>query len=177
MSLEARRAGLALIVASVALVVWLTCLGGCKPKPDYERGLGLPDTSASRERVKMDPRCELGEVVSAPAEGTPEWVIRDILTAATGPEGEAGFDRFFKHFKGEKDEAWVRRQYWPRAREHASKYLEEGDGVVYTICRRKEQPDGGLKIFIKSHEATKSNPPITVKKNADGVWKVVFYTP
>ena len=48
---------------------------------------------------------------------------------------------------------------------------------MYTICDRKEQPNGAVKIFIKSSDAKKSNPPITLKKDADGAWKVSSYTP
>ncbi len=163
---------------SMCLIFGLSAIA-CQDKPDpYEVGFGVPDTGTSREAPpKMAQRCPLEEVVTDPAERSPEWVVKELL-AASSSEGDeqAAFQRFYGLFDGQQ-ESWVRQQYWPRARQHVSKYLAEGDGVVYTICRREGQTDTHVKLFIRSNDEEKSNPPITLKKNADGEWKVTAYTP
>ncbi len=47
----------------------------------------------------------------------------------------------------------------------------------FVECRREAMSQGRVKIFIKSFDANKSNPPMTFKKDDKGVWKVAFFTP
>jgi len=123
----------------------------------------------------------LNEEVIEPKENTPEWAIYQILDAARSEkDDEETFQKFYAQFDPETEaESWVRQQYWPRARKHVSKYLQ-GDpsqGVVYKICDRRPEGEGKVKIFIQSTDPSKSNPPIALKKDDAGKWKVVFYTP
>ncbi len=146
-----------------------------------ERGLGLPDTSSDGQRIKLDPRCAANQSVAEAEQNTPEWVILELMTAAasTGDE-ETNFQRFASHFPPETEMKWVRDQYWSRAKKFVTKYLQQdaAQGVVYKICERRENKQNGeLKLFIQSLDPQKSNPPITLKKDDAGIWKVVFYTP
>ncbi|MCA9518944.1 MAG: hypothetical protein KC635_28605 [Myxococcales bacterium] len=148
-------------------------------KEQSEQGLGLSDASSDRRPISIDPRCELNEEVVDPAEKSPEWVIQQLLEASSSPkDDEASFQKFFSHFDETKSESWVRQQYWPRARQHVDKYLlrPAGEGVVYKICDRRPTGDSKVKIFIQSNDPKKSNPPITLDKDAEGVWKVSFYS-
>jgi len=164
----------------------LTVTAGCKGNPSglserqAERGMGyIPKTDdVHREPIRIDPRCELNETVVDPAEDSPEWVIQDMLYAASSPEdSEEMFQRFYGHFASEA-ESWVRQQHWPRGRQHVDKYLERdrGEGIVFTICERRREANNRSRISIKSNDPEKSNPPITLEQTDDG-WKVVFYTP
>jgi hypothetical protein len=146
-----------------------------------ERGLGLPDTSSDGERIKLDPRCAANQTVAEAEQNTPEWVILELISAAaaTGDEN-TNFQRFAAQFGPETEVKWIRDQYWSRAKKFVTKYLQKdvAQGVVYKICERRENKQNGeLKLFIQSLDPQKSNPPITLKKDDAGVWKVVFYTP
>ena len=150
-------------------------------KEQSEQGMGLPDTgSDGTKKINIDPRCELNETVVDPKEGTIEFVISELLGAASAPGDEkVNFQRFFKHFPADAEEKWVRDQYFSRARKWVSKYLQQdaGGGIVYKICERRDLGDGSIKVFIQSLDPQKSNPPMTFKKDDTGAWKVIFYTP
>jgi len=177
----ALRGGLVLV--AVALLAAPACENNRTKlsEEQSEGGLGLSDVSSSGRKVTIDPRCELNETVVEPAEDSPEWVIYQLLDAARAPEdNEDTFQRFYAQFDGSTQaESWVRQQYWPRARKHVTKYLkgDPSQGVTYTVCERRQEADGRVKIFIQSSDPNKSNPPIAVKKDDGGKWKVVFYTP
>lgn len=174
-------------VAVFATLAAVLAVSGCESnrtkltEEQAERGLGLPDTSSDGTRIKLDPRCQANQTVAEAEKNTPEWVILELLTAAaaTGDE-ETNFRRFAANFPPETEVKWIRDQYWSRAKKFVTKYLQ-GDpaqGIVYKICERREnKANGELKLFIQSLDPQKSNPPITVKKDDAGVWKVVFYTP
>ena len=179
--LLAPRGGL--VLAVVALLFATGCENNRTKlsEEQSEGGLGLSDVSSSGRRANIDPRCELNKDIVEPEENTPEWVIYQLLDAARAPEDtEEAFQRFYAQFDAATQaESWVRQQFWPRARKHVSKYLkgDPSQGVTYTVCERREEVDGKVKIFIQSSDANKSNPPIAMKKDDGGKWKVVFYTP
>jgi hypothetical protein len=145
------------------------------------QGLHLPDTSSDGNRIKLDPRCQLNETIVEPKEGTPDYVIHELLSAAAASGDDAtNFKRFSAHFPPESEIKWIRDQYWTRAKKFVTKYLQQdaSQGIVYKICERRENKSNGeIKIFIQSLDPQKSNPPITVKKDDAGTWRVVFYTP
>jgi hypothetical protein len=149
-------------------------------KKESEEGLGLPSSHSTTGQVRLEVDCPVGAQVIDPDDDTPEEVVYELLSAALSADDEASFKRFYAPFRGEKDEGWVRKQYWPRAREHVAKYVgddDDADAISYTVCDRAALSDGRVKIFVLSHDEDKSNPPITMKKNGEGVWKVVAYTP
>ena len=180
--LLALRGGLA--VLTVALLSVAACENNRTKlsKEQSEGGLSMSDVSSDHtKKFTIDPRCNLNEEVIEPKENTPEWAIYQILDAARSEkDDEETFQKFYAQFDPETEaESWVRQQYWPRARKHVSKYLQ-GDpsqGVVYKICDRRPEGEGKVKIFIQSTDPSKSNPPIALKKDDAGKWKVVFYTP
>lgn len=122
------------------------------------------------------PHCPVNREVRNPPEGSAEWVVADMLSAALGPDGDAAFDRFYRHFMAQHERGWVRQQYWPRAREHVRKYVVSEDPLIYRICRELNPEPEQLKLFLRSYDPRKSDPPITLRQSA-GVWRVEFYTP
>lgn len=172
---------LALVLGIFALAPLTACENNrtSLTEEQAERGLGLPDTVRERH-VKLDPRCDLNETIQDPEEGTPEYVIHQLYQAVTASgDDKANFEKFYSHFPEDKSRKWVRDQYFAHAKKHVSKYLQQdaGEGVVFKICERRKQGEDKWKIFIQSLDPKKSNPPITVQKNEEGVWKVVFFTP
>lgn len=175
-------------VSSLLLVLVALGSGGCEnnrtklSSEQAAQGLGLPTTASSGTRAQFAQRCVLDESIVDPKEGTPEYVLQQLLVAAsaTGPD-DVNFKRFYAQFAPETEERWAKDQYWPRAKKFVTKYLQQdaAQGVVFKICeRRKEDKDGNrIRFSIQSLDPQKSNTPITIAKNDDGVWKVVFYTP
>lgn len=177
--------GITVIVALVALALTTACKSeGHITAEQAERGLGLPDTSSDGTRIKLDARCPANQTVNKAEANTPEFVLLELITAANeagnaGGDEAANFQRFAAHFPPETEVKWIRDQYWSRAKKFVTKYLvPDSEGVTFRICERRENKQNGeLKLFIQSFDPQKSNPPITVKKDDAGVWKVVFYTP
>ncbi len=168
--------------AVCAALLFVAVVSGCKKERNIEEsGLGLPDTtSTGTEAPKMEQPCRLDEEVSAPAEGTPEWVVGEMLAAAADPgDEEAAFTRFHGQYESSKDAKWVRSQYWKAARAQIQKLLppdyEAGGPLTYTICRREES-GSRLKLFVKSWDIDKAHVPVTLKKDGEA-WKVATFSP
>ncbi|MCC6623874.1 MAG: hypothetical protein IT385_21625 [Deltaproteobacteria bacterium] len=146
-------------------------------------GLGIPDTSSSGKKITLDARCNLDELISDPAAGTPDAVIYTMIEAAAaaaeGKDEDGNFQKFFSQFMEGTEEKRVKMDFWGRAKKFVSKYLQQdaSAGVQYKICERRDEGNGEIKIFIQSLDKQKSNPPIKLKKDATGAWKVTFYTP
>jgi hypothetical protein len=167
-------------------VIMLVTAGACDNKrtklSEREMAEGLQGRGpvAASQKIKVDPRCDLSEKVVDPAKDSPEWIIQEMFAAAAAKgDDNANFQRFFAHFDETTAEKWARDQYWPRIKQHVSKYLEgdPGAGTVYTLCERRVESPDTTKFFIRSADPSKSNPPITLQKKADGKFKVVFFTP
>lgn len=174
------------VLAALSCVLLLAGLqAGCERKDKNDlndpsiKGLPLAKTHSPTKHAKMEEECELSETIKAPEEGSPEWLIKNLLEAATSKEDDAAaFEKFYAQFPASKNKNEVKSLYWPRARKHAPKYLVEGEeGVVFMVCRRIEQSGGGVKLFIKSFDPDKSDPPIGFEKDESGKYKVSFYTP
>ncbi|MCB9789273.1 MAG: hypothetical protein H6744_21565 [Deltaproteobacteria bacterium] len=164
-----------------ALCLVMLASAGCKEGYDRDpakEGYALSDTTSTGQTIgKLKQRCELNETVTDPAENTPEWTARELLTAARSPvDDRAAFDRFFAQFQGQRED-WVRSQYWPRAVEHNALFVPEGDKVTFGICRRETLADGKVKLYIRSSEESKKHVPITFEQLEDGTWKVTNYSP
>jgi hypothetical protein len=121
------------------------------------------------------PDCALNRKVTNPGPDAPESAIAAMYAAALGPDDEAGFQRFYANFLPKHNEGWVREQYWPRLRQHVHKYVVSEKPLSFHICRETRQSDGGVKMFVRSNDSTKSDPPIAVVRTADG-WRVDTFT-
>lgn len=116
------------------------------------------------------PECKLNKLVREPEEGTAEYVVAALYDAAVAPDDEASFQRFYANFLPKHHEGWVREQYWPRIRQHVDKYLLSRSPVTFYICRTMDVT-GGIKLFIRSNDPKKSDPPIALMRTPSG-WKV-----
>jgi len=187
-SMFGRRALMPTFLIGVAIMAVATV--GCDNKrtklTDEQLEVGLPSRGEvpPSERVKLDPRCEVNQQVTEPEEGTAEWVLHDLIAAASeaneaGADDAALFQRFYAHFSSETAERWAKDQYWGRFKQHVSKYVdaESIHDHAFTICERKTETPDTTRFAIKSHDTTKSNPPITLREMPDGKFRVVFFTP
>jgi hypothetical protein len=142
---------------------------------------GVRTRSAPTAATKaVDPKCALSENVTAPAQGSPEWVIQEIYTAATSTgDDEANFQRFYKQFDATQTaESWARSQYWGRVKQHVPKYVDNpgGSPAHYTLCERRVEGPDTTRFSIRSNDPAKMNPPITVRKDGSGQNRVIFFS-
>lgn len=159
----------------------VACKSERMTEEEADRGLRMRDTSSGGERVSLGQSCRLNEMVTAPPEDTPEFVIAQLLAAAKadGDEEEA-FQAFYAYFPPTTDARHARDNYYKRARQHVDKYLQRDpaeSGITFKVCEREEMAGGEIRMFIQSLDSTKSNPPIRLKQDDEGQWKVTFFTP
>lgn len=159
------------------------CDGKNKRDPD-QAGLGLPDTtSTGTVAPKMGPWCEKVIPVEAPAAGTPEKAVLELLSAvADRGDEEAAFERFHALYEEGKDAKWVRSQYWERSRKEISKFLPPDTDLSepltgFVMCKKDSGSGGRVKIFVKSYDMDKANAPVGLRKDDGGAWKVTSFTP
>ena len=169
-----------------ALGLWLIAAlitPGCSSKTDPAHvGHGLPDTSSSRQSPAPSVgRCELNQVIRYPDSDKPEWVIHELFSAALSAEPEEkAFKRFARVFSDIHRKSWVREAYWSAAKKHVHTYVSESseeDEVVFSVCRRVEESEDSLKLFIGSNDPKRSNMPITLARTDAGEWRVTSYAP
>ena len=169
----------ALVIGAIAALL----VPGCSSKTDPATvGHGLPDTSSTRQaHAPTLGRCELNEVIQYPDSDKPEWVIHELFSAALSLEPEdKAFKRFARVFSDIHKERWIREAYWSAAKKHVRTYVSdtsEEDEVVFSVCRRVEESQDSLKLFIGSNDPKRSNIPITLARNNAGEWKVTRYAP
>ncbi len=164
-----RFAAAALCLVAATL---MQCKGGVKQEKKTATTEGAAQ-SLEEERVD-DVDCPSGRTVREPAPDSPEAVVLRLYVAALRPDDETAFEAFFAEFSPKHDKEWVRKQYWPRVRQHVAKYVPDPQQPTYRICR-EETIDGGQKFYIRSSDPLKSHPPILLKQ-VDGKWKVDFFT-
>jgi hypothetical protein len=169
-----------LALGLVIMLVSVACDNKRSQLTQEEIDNGVRTRKAPTNAAPVDPRCQLSEKVTAPAQGSAEWVLQELYTAALGPDDDASFQRFYKHFDtASTAENWARTQYWPRLRQHVAKYLDNPGATPahFTLCERRNEGPETFRFSIRSNDPKKSNPPITVRKDpASGQHKVIFFS-
>lgn len=183
-SLRAPRvSGRMLVTLALGAFVLASVGPGCKQEPDPSVvGYGLPTTHSSTAALpRMEARCKLHEIVRSPAAGSPEWTVQKLYAAAVGSDDAPHLRAFQAQFASSANRRWIKTGYWAKARKYVHIYLpkdyKKGAPVRFTVCRRRRRHDGRITLYIRSNDSRKSNPPITLEKNAQGTWKVTSYTP
>lgn len=147
---------------------------GASTTPASDQPIGGPPMAPPVIGGNTRPECKLNRLVKEPQDGTAERVVTTLYEAAIAADDEASFQQFYAQFLPKHREGWVREQYWPRIRQHVGKYLVSQEPVAFYVCRAMDVP-GGVKLFIRSNDPKKSDPPITLLRTPDG-WKVDYFT-
>jgi hypothetical protein len=126
--------------------------------------------------ARVPSTCPEGRIVRSGGHGTPEGVLWDAYRLALQPDQEATAAEFAGLVTAGTSESHVRRNLWPRVREHVGKLVADPGRPAYVLCRSIDGPGGRVKIFVKSNDPQKSDPP-TVLVREDGVWKIDVMTP
>ena len=124
------------------------------------------------------PDCPDARKVTTPVEGTPEATLWQVFQAASGPDTEEGFQKFYAAMDPDKyTEEWARAQFWERSRGHVSKYVESETDPSFIVCRTEPKSETRTKLYIFSKDSTKTHTPCGLEKIGDGPWKIEFFTP
>lgn len=151
-----------------------TAAPSTKQAANADQPIGGPPMAPPVVGGNTRPECKLNKLIREPQDGTAEKVVATLYEAAIGPDDEATFQLFYEQFLPKHREAWVREQYWPRIRQHVGKYLVSQEPVAFYVCRALDV-SGGVKLFVRSNDPKKSDPPITLLRTPDG-WKVDYFT-
>lgn len=146
------------------------------PAPLVSRSVGSsPETSPpALERVVS--KCPLQREVVAGGDDSPEGVVFDAYRLALGEDTPTTQEAFFRLFSDGTPRAHVLENIWPRVREHVRKYVRDPGNVSYVLCRREDQTADRVKIFVKSFDDRKSDPP-SVLVREEGRWRLDVMTP
>jgi len=165
---------------AVAGGLWLAAVGCQKDQPPAQ-------AQKKKEPVVVDglsedwrldnPECAQGRKVDQVAPGSPEAVLRQVFEAATGPDDEAGFQKFYATLDPEQyTEEWAKTEFWGRIRQHVEKYVGGPQDLTFIVCREDRKSDEQTKLFVYSKEKSKTPPPYGLRKR-DGQWRIEFFTP
>jgi len=171
MWLSPNRSWWAAVVAS--LVLSLGCRGGQSSQVDPS--LAFRGNKEAKAEVGGAPDCPGAEVFTNPGIDDPEFPLAEIYRAALMPDNKQAYARFAQQFVSSLDARFLREQQWPRVRKHVRKYIQDPDAFSFQLCRRETKPDGAVKVFVRSFDERKSNPPCTLVEH-EGSWKVKFFT-
>jgi len=155
----------------VAAVVLISLLVGCKKETAPAVGTGKP---APLDRVVS--RCPLNRTVSDPDTRILGGAVYMAYRAALDHADPGAFDEFSAAFKKGADRADLERYVWPRVVSHVTKYVAGPDDPSFTLCLIEEKTNDRKKIFVKSNDTGKSDPPVVLVRE-DGKWLIDVMTP
>ncbi len=143
------------------------------PSAAFESDTG--QRSGAQGVVTGDPSCMSPQEITEPARTDPEFPIAEVYRAALEPDSAASRARFEAQFIPKKDSQFLSDQQWPRIRTHVRKYVQDPKKFSFWVCRRDVKGDDREKIFVRSFDSRKSNPPIIVVKRGDR-WFIDFFS-
>lgn len=158
----------AAVLATAGLVAF-----GCRGGNEAGGGAAPGGTIGA---VEAPLRCPDERVVSTGDRETPEGTLFLAYKAALGPDDDTGFAAFRELWHPDALTSHIRDQIWPRVREHVGKYVSGGGGATFTRCRRVDLDGGRVKVFVKSNDPEKSDPPTILLRRDDG-WVIDVMTP
>ena len=171
-SQRARRTALWAGMATLLLAV----APGCRKKPDVSQAGRAFRSDVQRKLVTTDdPHCPSPDRVESPGSSDPEFPVAEAYRAALMPDGEEALARFTKQFVQTKDTPFLIKHQWPRLRKHVDKYVREPDNFAFEICRREKKDEKTIKLFVRSHDPSKTHPPMAVERAGSG-WKIAFFS-
>ena len=154
----------------------IACKGVSKSKPDPSLAFRHSKTEKPAASGGVaDIRCPGAERFSDPGVEDPEYPLAEIYRAALMPDGDEAFKRFSSQFASSLDARFLREQQWPRVRKHVRKYIQDPEDFAFELCRREVKVDGSIKVFVRSYDERKSNPPCTLAQDGNQ-WKVKFFS-
>lgn len=163
--------GVALLMAAVA----------CKkeePPPQPEKKAEPAVKDGLGEDWRLDhPECAEARKIEKAEPGSPEALLRQVFEAASAPDSEESFQKFYAALDPEKyTDQWARTEFWGRIRTHVDKYVEGPQDPTYIVCREDRRSDEQTKLFVFSKVSSKSHTPYGFRKR-DGQWRIEFFTP
>lgn len=159
----------AAILATAGMVV-CGCRGG-----NEAGGVPPPGTAVGSVEAPR-PRCPDERIVAAGDRETPEGTLFLAYQAALGPDDDVAFARFRGLWQPDAQTSHIREQIWPRVREHVRKYVAGESDPTFTRCRRLDLDGGRVKVFVKSNDPEKSDPPTILFRRDEG-WVIDVMTP
>lgn len=177
-------------------ILWLIALGICLSSPN----LFAQDISIEEIPTDLDQFLELrDEIAQTPQGGAAMFVVSMLLYEQDPELGMKAFtisldrQKLYKDNNGYKgympDRTFqnnVKSYFAPRmyigrsyilgtSPEKGYRLAESPHNMQFSTNIHSEQPDGSMRVFIKSSGAD-SPRPVTLKKNNRGIWKVSNYS-
>ena len=160
-----------------------------KPNPKDDPGLGVPDSgsgnAANRITYENTNFCKLKKLVTKPDKSSPEFTVQQLLLAAKkgawaekNADEEKAFAVFYAQFLDASERNVRSDGVWGRAMRYIDRYADKkakGD-FPFVVCSGGTQ-NGAYRLTILSFDNKKSNPPIVLKKDDEGQWKITSLSP
>lgn len=135
---------------------------------------GETTAAASPERVVS--RCPVNRAVrSGDLAEVGGALFRAYQAALKGDTPEA-FDEFLSAFHPGANRTHLETQIFPRVVEHVGKYVASPSDPSFTICRIEGQTRERVKVFVRSNDLRKSDPPSILVLH-EGKWLLDSMTP
>lgn len=125
--------------------------------------------------IKM--KLGIGDKVTNPDQGTPEYVVQQVLKAASMPDEEEGWERFSALLHSEELDSPVAMNDWrnmrfPAIRRKVDYLLEDKASYSFVVMDRREEPPS-LLIYLKN-KASELPTPCKLRRDpaAGNNWRV-----
>ena len=165
-------------IRSIALVVsclvTVACKGGAQAPTVQPGQAGGQGASAPAAEERAPVTCPEAKAIGGGDTATAEGTI--FLAYKAALKGESGLAEFTALFSTDVSPDHIRREIWPRVIQHVSKYVAGTADPTWTLCRTVPAGPDRVKLFVKSNDPRKTDPPIVLVKQA-GAWKIDVMTP
>jgi hypothetical protein len=181
--------GIVLLLIAMLSCALMACDKKKKINPKDDPGLGVPDSGSGNAENRITYEninfCKLNKLVTKADKSSPEWTVQQLFIAAKkgawaekNADKEQAFTLFYAQFLDASERNVRSDGVWGRAVRSVDRYLDKkvkGD-FPFRVCSNRSH-DGGRRITIMSFDNKKSNPPIVLKKNDEGQWKITSLSP
>ena len=160
----------AFMMLSVCLLVT-----SCAPSAPTSSGASESEEPPKVESAEADDEVE-GELITAPAAGSPEAVIQGLIAAAMYPDEAAGWKvvRALLHSSISNPRAieGYRQMNYAASRRKVALFTPDDTKPHFRIVKRDQLTAEKLKLFIHNEKSMPTPCTLTKDAEADGAWKV-----
>lgn len=135
--------------------------------------LALPLLAGTSHAKQAPPSERKPETIAAPAAGTPEAAIGDLLRAGLKKNFADYLALLHPEERSTEEQRSQKERYeWKRFSQQAAWYAATREPLTFVIAKREPQGETKLKVFLVDQKNKNRSPVPVMLVRADGRWHV-----